>query len=93
MFNEDKETIIATATELYSDSNFIKFNEQHSCAAIEHLGYPVAYMQPSCEGYITPKILKKYITDNTRLVSVMFANNEIGNIQPVQKLCEVAHTF
>ena len=64
----------------------------HSCAAIERLGYPVAYMQPSCEGYITPKILKKYITDNTRLVSVMFANNEIGNIQPVQKLCEVAHT-
>lgn len=64
----------------------------HSCAAIERLGYPVTYMQPSCEGYITPKILKKYITDNTRLVSVMFANNEIGNIQPVQKLCEVAHT-
>ena len=64
----------------------------HSCAAIERLGYPVAYMQPSCEGYITPEILKKYITDNTRLVSVMLANNEIGNIQPVQKLCEVAHT-
>lgn len=64
----------------------------HSCTAIERLGYPVAYMQPSYEGYITPEILKKYITDNTRLVSVMLANNEIGSIQPVQKLCEVAHT-
>lgn len=63
----------------------------HSCAAIEHLGYPVAYMWPSDEGYITPKILKKYITDNTRLVSVMFANNEIGSIQPIRELCEVAH--
>lgn len=62
-----------------------------SCAAIERLGYPVAYMWPSEEGYITPEILEKYITDNTRLVSVMFANNEIGSIQPVRELCEAAH--
>lgn len=63
----------------------------HSCAAIERLGYPVAYMRPSYEGYITPEILEKYIADNTRLVSVMFANNEIGSIQPIRELCEVAH--
>lgn len=63
----------------------------HSCAAIENLGYPVAYMRPSDEGYITPEILEKYITDNTRLVSVMFANNEIGSIQPIRELCKVAH--
>lgn len=63
----------------------------HSCAAIELLGYPVSYMWPSDEGYITPEILEKYITDNTRLVSVMFANNEIGSIQPIRELCEVAH--
>ncbi len=62
-----------------------------SCAAIERLGNPVAYMWPSKEGYITPEILEKYITDNTRLVSVMFANNEIGSIQPVRELCETAH--
>lgn len=62
-----------------------------SCAAIENLGYPVAYMRPSDEGYITSEILEKYITDNTRIVSVMFANNEIGSIQPIQKLSEVAH--
>ena len=64
----------------------------HSCAAIERLGYPVAYMLPSNEGYITSESLKKYITNSTRLVSVIFANNEIGSIQPVQELCEVAHT-
>ncbi len=63
----------------------------HSCEAIVHLGYPVAYMWPSDEGYITPEILEKYITDNTRLVSVMFANNEIGSIQPIRELCEIAH--
>lgn len=64
----------------------------HSCTAIERLGYPVAYMWPSSEGYITPEILEKYITDNTRLVSVMYANNEIGSIQPIRELCEAAHT-
>lgn len=63
----------------------------HSCAAIERLRYPVSYMWPSHEGYITPEILENYITDNTRLVSVMYANNEIGSIQPIQELCEVAH--
>ena len=34
----------------------------HSCAAIERSAYPVAYMSPSCDGYITAKILKEYIT-------------------------------
>ena len=63
----------------------------YSCAAIERLGYPVAYMWPSDEGYITPETLEKYITDNTRLVSVMLANNEIGSIQPIRELCEAAH--
>lgn len=63
----------------------------HSCTAIEQLGYLVAYMWPSDSGYITPEILGKYIKDNTRLVSVMFVNNEIGSIQPIQKLSEVAH--
>lgn len=63
----------------------------HSCAAIERLGYPVAYMRPSGKGYITPEILEKYITDKTRLVSVMFANNEIGSVQSIRELCETAH--
>lgn len=64
----------------------------HSCEAIERLGYPVAYMWPSDKGYITPEILANYITKSTRLISVMFANNEIGSIQPIHELCERAHT-
>ncbi|MDO4270721.1 MAG: cysteine desulfurase family protein [Eubacteriales bacterium] len=65
----------------------------HSCAAIERLGYPVAYMWPSDEGYIAEETLEKYITNNTRLVSVMLSNNEIGSILPIQKLCEVSHAY
>ncbi len=64
-----------------------------SCAAIERLGYPVAYMQPSVEGYITPEILGRHITDDARLISVMYANNEIGSIQPVRELCKAAHAY
>lgn len=63
----------------------------HSCAAIERLGYSVAYLWPNSEGYIIPESLKSAITENTRLVSVMFANNELGTIQPIKDLCEIAH--
>lgn len=63
-----------------------------SCEAIERLGYPVAYMWPDKHGTITPKILESYITNKTQLVSVMHANNELGTIQPIQELCELAHS-
>lgn len=63
----------------------------HSCAAIERLGYPVAYMRPTEDGCITPEILDSYITANSRLVSVMMVNNEIGSIQPIRELARVAH--
>lgn len=63
----------------------------HSCEAIERQGYPVAYLWPSREGYITAEILKNIITDRTFLVSVMFANNEIGTVQPIKELCSIAH--
>jgi len=42
-------------------------------------------------GYISPEVLEKYVTDDTSLVSIMWANNETGVIQPVSELCEVAH--
>lgn len=64
----------------------------HACESIERLGYPVAYMRPNYNGLISPETLARYITDETLLVSVMFANNEIGSIQPIKELCEVAHS-
>lgn len=64
-----------------------------SCEAIEKLGYPVAYIQPSAEGYISSSQIREVITNRTRLVSIMFANNEIGSIQPIQELCETAHEY
>lgn len=64
----------------------------NSCAAIERLGYLVKYLSPTRGGQITPQTLEDNITDDTRLVSIMFANNEIGSVQPIKELCEIAHS-
>lgn len=64
----------------------------NACAAIERLGYPVAYVYPQADGIINPESLESVITDKTRLVSIMFSNNEIGTIQPISELSKIAHT-
>lgn len=63
----------------------------NACVAIERLGYPVAYLPVSCNGIILPETLKRIITNRTHLVSVMMANNEIGTIEPIKELCDIAH--
>ena len=63
-----------------------------ACEAIERLGYPVSYLSPTDRGIVTPEILNSSITNDTRLVSIMLANNEIGTIQPIQDLCAIAHS-
>ena len=63
----------------------------HSCAAIERIGYPVAYLPADEEGRILPETLDRYLSDRTRLVSVMTANNVIGTIQDIAGLADIAH--
>lgn len=63
----------------------------HACSAIERLGYPVAYLSPDAQGIVSGDILQQIITNETRLTSVMFSNNEIGTIQPIKELCTIAH--
>ena len=48
-------------------------------------------MWPDKSGVVSPDSLERYITDETFLVSVMYANNELGSIQPIKDLCKVAH--
>ena len=63
----------------------------HACSAIERLGYPVAYLSPDAQGIVSGDILQQIITNETRLTSIMFSNNEIGTIQPIKELCTIAH--
>ena len=62
-----------------------------ACEDIENNGIVVAYVKPNTEGVISPEILQNYITDNTKMVSIMFVNNEIGTIEPIKELAETAH--
>lgn len=64
----------------------------HSCGAIERAGYPVAYLPATEDGRILSETLDRYISDRTHLVSVMTANNEIGTIQDIAGLAEIAHS-
>lgn len=61
------------------------------CRHMESCGYPVTYLHPSKDGFVTPDILNSIITDDVSLYSIMMVNNEIGTIQPIKKLCKVAH--
>lgn len=63
----------------------------NSCAAIERMGYPVAYLSVDRHGVILPESLQEVITNQTKLVSIMLVNNEIGTIEPIKELAQIAH--
>lgn len=62
-----------------------------ACKAVECLGFPVSYLPVNQQGIVTTETLETLITGNTKLVSVMLVNNEIGTIEPIQELAEIAH--
>lgn len=64
----------------------------NSAATIEKMGFPVVYLPVDTEGVVQPDTLERYITNKTKLVSVMLSNNEIGTIQPIKELAEIAHS-
>ncbi len=63
-----------------------------ACESIERLGYPVAYLPVDSTGIVQPAFLSERITERTRLVSIMLANNEIGSVQDIPALVEIAHS-
>ncbi|MFP4116684.1 MAG: cysteine desulfurase family protein [Candidatus Aenigmatarchaeota archaeon] len=60
-----------------------------ACRWLEEHGFEVTYLDVDEEGYVDPEELRKELRDDTILVSVMMANNEIGTIQPIEELVEV----
>lgn len=62
----------------------------HTCKYLEKLGYEVTYLDIDKDGLISLEVLEKAIRPDTILISIMTANNEIGTIQPVQKIGEIA---
>ncbi len=61
----------------------------HTCQALEREGFTVTYLDVHSNGIVDPKELEAAITDQTALVTIMYANNEIGTIQPIAEIGEV----
>ncbi|WP_454964005.1 cysteine desulfurase NifS [Filifactor alocis] len=62
----------------------------HTCEYLEKQGYEATYLDVDEYGVVDLEQLKKSITDQTILISVMFANNEIGTIQPIEEIGKIA---
>lgn len=62
----------------------------HTCEYLEKHGFEVTYLDVDGDGLIDVKALEKAIRPTTILISVMTANNEIGTIQPVKEIGEIA---
>lgn len=61
-----------------------------TCKRLEKQGYEVTYLPVSKDGRIDPDDLRRAITPKTILISIMYANNEIGVIQPVEEIGKIA---
>ena len=62
----------------------------HTCEYLEKNGFEVTYLDVDEYGVINLDQLKNSITDKTILISIMFANNEIGTIQPIKEIGQIA---
>lgn len=95
---ESNNFIIKGVFEYFKDQNphIIVSEIEHKCVLeaakhVEKLGAEVTVLKVNADGQIKPAQLDAAIKPNTVLVSIMFANNEIGSINDVRKLAEVCH--
>ncbi|MEI3395812.1 MAG: cysteine desulfurase NifS [Clostridia bacterium] len=64
----------------------------NSCKNLENKGFSISYIDVDESGIINLEKLKNEITPQTILISVMYANNEIGTIQPIKEIAQIAHS-
>lgn len=62
----------------------------HTTEFLESLGYEITYLNVDEDGFISTKELENSIREDTILISVMFANNEVGTIEPIEEIAEIA---
>ncbi len=62
----------------------------HTCEWLEKNGYDVTYLEVDEDGLVSPEAVEKAIRPDTILITIMFANNEIGTIEPIREIGEIA---
>ena len=93
---ESDNTVLKGVASLYQpqDCHIITSAFEHpaileTCKYLAKLGYEISYLPVSSEGIVEPESLKAALQSNTRLVSVMAANNVIGTLQPITELAQI----
>ena len=62
-----------------------------ACGALERQGYEVTYVPVDQRGVVDPQAVRDSLTDQTILVTIMLANNEVGTLQPIPDIAAAAH--
>ena len=75
--------IVTTAMEHHAVLNAMK--------SLAREGFEITYVSPDKNGIISPSDIENAMREDTVLVCVMYANNEIGTLQPIKEIAEVAH--
>ena len=65
----------------------------HTCQMLQKIGFDVTYVGVNQEGIINLEELRNSIRNDTILITVMFANNEIGTIQPIEMIAKIARMY
>lgn len=96
---ESNNLAIKGVFEMYAQkgNHFITVSTEHkaildTCRHIEKMGASVTIITPAADGLITVDQVREAITDKTVLISVMYGNNEIGVIQPIRAIGELARS-
>ena len=87
---------VAEAQEVTGRKHLITSGIEHEAVlntfkALARRGWKTTVLPLDTTGIVSPDRLREAMTDDTALVSIMHANNEIGTIQPVAELAEIAH--
>lgn len=91
----DNMALIGVATQYkLQDCHIITSSFEHpaileTCKFLVKLGYVISYLPVTSEGIVDPESLKQGLRPNTRLVSVMAANNVVGTLQPIGELANI----
>lgn len=64
----------------------------NTCEALEKEGFEVTYVDVDEDGIVNLDALRAAVTEKTALVAIMYANNEVGTIEPIEEICEIAHS-
>ena len=62
----------------------------HTCEKMKEKGWNVTFLPVNREGQVSPSDVRRAIRKETGLISVMAANNEVGTIQPLEEIGEIA---